>query len=154
MPAAELGGAGPGVVVIALPRSPDPLPDLTSWQARRLAAWLEPFRLIGVPLEVRGPRYCPLDIRLRVRFRGPAAEQSLRAAAILYADGVTGPLEFGAEVSYTALFSAFSAVPGVEAVRALELRALSGNGRPTREGGIRLDRDTLPFLEQFHLTEE
>lgn len=154
VPAAGLGGTGPGVVVIAQPRSPDPLPALSPWQARRLRDWLERFRLLGVPLEVRGPRYCPIEIRLRVRLSGPAAEQALRAASIQGADGVTGPLDFGAELSYTALFAAFSAVPGVGAVRGLELRALSRGGRPTQEGGIQLDMDTLPHLERFHLTEE
>ena len=154
VPAARLGKAGPGVVVIAKPRSADPLPPLTRWQKDRLAGWLERFRLIGVPLEVRSPRYCPIEVRVHIRFYGPAAERPLRAAALQHTDGVTGPLDFGAELSYTALFAALGAVPGVEAVRGLELRALSGGGRRTQEGGIRLDADTLPYLERFQLTEE
>jgi len=152
VPAARFGKAGAGVVLVAKPRSAEPLPPLTQWQRERLAAWLERFRLIGVPLEIRAPRYCPIQVRARVRFSGPA--RSLRAAALRQTDGVTGPLDFGAELSYTALFSALGAVPGVGAVRALELRALSGGGRRTREGGIRLDADTLPYLEHFELTEE
>jgi len=37
----------------------------------------------------------------------------------------------------------------------LELRALSsGHGRRTTEGGIRLEADVLPYLEQFEVTEE
>lgn len=152
--AAQLGKAGAGVVVIAKPRSTDPLPPLTRWQRERLAAWLENFRLIGVPLEVRPPRYCPVEVRVRVRLHGPAAEHALKLAAIQHTDGVTGPLDFGAELSYTALFSALSAVPGVKTVCALELRALSGGGRRTREGGIRLDADTLPHLERFQVMEE
>lgn len=154
VPAARLGRAGPGVVVIAKPRSADPLPPLTRWQKDRLAGWLEGFRLIGVPLEVRSPRYCPIEVRVHIRFYGPAAECPLRAAALQHTDGVTGPLDFGAELSYTALFAALGAVLGVEAVRGLELRALSGGGRRTQEGGIRLDADTLPYLERFQLTEE
>jgi len=154
VPAGKLGKAGPGVVVIVKPRAAEPSPSLTEWQQARLTRWLERFRMIGVPLEVRGPRYCPVEVRARVRFSGPAAERALRAAAIQQTDGVTGPLDFGAELSYTALFAALGAVPGVGAVRALELRAPAGGGRPTREGGIRLDADTLPRLERFELTEE
>lgn len=154
VPAAKLGKTGAGVVVLAKPRSADPLPPLTRWQAERLRVWLERFRLVGVPLEVRGPRYCPIGVRFRVRFSAPAAEQALRAAAVQHTDGVTGPLDFGAELSYTALFSALSAVPGVESVRALALSALSGGGRHTQEGGIKLDADVLPYLERFQLTEE
>ncbi len=116
--------------------------------------WLERFRLIGVPLEVRSPRYCPIEVRVHIRSYGPAAEHPLRTAAIQHTDGVTGPLDFGADVSYTALFAALGAVPGVGAVRGLELRALSGGGRRTQEGGIRLDADTLPYLERFQLTEK
>lgn len=153
-PAARLGRAGAGVAVIAMPRSANPLPPLTRWQRERLAAWLEDFRLTGVPLEVRPPRYCPVEVRVRARLHGPAAEQALKPAAVQHTDGVTGPLDFGAELSYTALFSALSAVPGVKTVRALELRPLSGGGRRTQEGGIRLDADTLPYLERFHLIEE
>lgn len=152
--AARLGKPGAGVVVLAQPRSTDPLPSLTRWQGERLRVWLERFRLIGVPLEVRPPRYCPIEVRLRVRLTAPAAGRSLRAAAIQHTDGVTGPLDFGAELSYTALFSALSAVPGVAAVGALELNALSGGGRRTQEGGLKLDADTLPYLERFQLTEE
>lgn len=154
VPAARLGRAGPGVVVIAKPRAADPLPPLTQWQKDRLTGWLERFRLIGVPLEVRSPRYCPIEVRVHIRSYGPAAEHPLRTAATRHTDGVTGPLDFGAEVSYTALFAALGAVPGVGAVRGLELRALSGGGRRTQEGGIRLDADTLPYLERFQLTEE
>ncbi len=154
LPAARLGKAGAGVAVVAKPRARTPLPPLTRWQQKRLAGWLERFRLIGVPVEVRSPRYCPVEVRLRVRCSGPAAEQSLRAAAVQLTDGVTGPLDFGAELSYTTLFSALSAVPGVRAVSALELRALSHGGRRTQEGGIQLDADTLSYLERFELIEE
>lgn len=154
LPAAQLGKTGAGVVVVAKPRSKTPLPPLTDWQRERLTGWLEGFRLIGIPIEVRGPRYCPVAVRARVRTGGPAAEQSLRAAAVQFTDGVTGPLDFGAELSYTALFSALSAVPGVKTVLELELLPLSGAGRRTREGGIRLDGDTLPYLDSFQLMEE
>lgn len=150
-PAGRLGKAGAGVVVIAKPRSANPLPPLTRWQKDRLTGWLDRFRLIGVPVEVRPPRYCPIEVRVRVRLCGPAAEHLLRAAAIQHTDGVTGPLDFGGEISYTALFAALSAVPGVGAVRGLEL---SGGGRRTQEGGIRLDADALPYLERFQVTEE
>ena len=50
---------------------------------------------------------------------------------------------------------ALSAASGVKAVRSLELRALSpGRGRRTPEGGIELEADVLPYLEQFEVTEE
>jgi len=52
VPAARFGKAGAGVVLMAKPRSAEPLPTLTEWQRERLAAWLERFRLIGVPVEV------------------------------------------------------------------------------------------------------
>ena len=109
--------------------------------------------MIGTPLEVRGPRYCPVAVHIRVQFGGPV--QDLRPVAIAYTDGVTGPLDFGVELSYTALYSALSAAPGVKTVRALELRALSSIGaHRTPEGGIRLEADVLPYLEQFEVTEE
>lgn len=153
VPAVRLGGAGPGVVVLAKPRSAAPLPRLTRWQSEQLSAWLDRFRMIGVPVEVRGPRYCPVEVTLRIQSSGPVSEPALRSAAFRHTDGVTGPLDFGAELSYTALFSALSAVPGVGTVRALELRALSVCGRRTREGDIRLEADALPYLERFQVTE-
>lgn len=153
IPAAKLGKAGAGVVLLAKPRTSDRLPPLTRWQKERLRAWLEPFRMIGTPLEVRGPRYCPIAVHIRVQCSGPT--QDLRPVAIAHTDGVTGPLDFGAELSYTALFSALSAAPGVKAVRALELRALSSvSAHRSPEGGIRLEADVLPYLEQFQVTEE
>jgi len=153
IPAARLGKAGAGVVLLAKPRASDRLPPLTRWQKEWLQTWLEPFRMIGTPLEVRGPRYCPVAVRVRVQCSAPA--QDLEAVAMAHTDGVAGPLDFGAELSYTALYSALSAAPGVKAVRSLELRALSsGHGRRTPEGGIRLEADVLPYLEQFEVTEE
>lgn len=154
VPAARLGRAGPGVVVLAKPRSAAPLPPLTRWQSEQLSAWLERFRMIGVPVEVRGPRYCPVEVKLRIQSGGPVSEPALRAAAFRHTDGVAGPLDFGAELAYTTLFSALSAVPGVGTVRALELRALSGCGHRTREGGIRLEADALPYLDRFQVTED
>lgn len=153
VPAVRLGRAGPGVVVLAMPRLGGPLPALTQWQGAQLSAWLDRSRMLGVPVEVRGPRYCPVEVRLRLQCSGPVSEPALRHAAFRHTDGVTGPLDFGAELSYTALFSALSAVPGVGTVRALELRALSGCGHPTREGGIRLEADALPYLDRFQVTE-
>ena len=153
VPAARLGRAGPGVVVLAKPRSAAPLPPLTRWQSEQLSAWLERFRMIGVPVEVRGPRYCPVAVTLRIQSGGPVSQPALRAAAFQHTDGVTGPLDFGAELAYTTLFSALSAVPGVGTVRALELRALSGCGHRTQEGGIRLEADALPYLDRFQVTE-
>ena len=109
--------------------------------------------MLGTPLEVRGPRYCPVAVRVRVQCSGPA--QDLETEVLAHTDGVTGPLDFGAELSYTALYSALSAAPGVKTVRALELRALSSIGaHHTLEGGIRLDADVLPYLEQFEVTKE
>lgn len=153
IPAVSLGKPGAGVVLLAKPRTPDRLPSLNRWQKERLRAWLEPFRMLGTPLEVRGPRYCPVAVRVRVRCGG--AVPDLRPVAVAHTDGVTGPLDFGAELSYTALYAAFSAVYGVKTVRALELRALSSSGaHRTPEGGIRLDAGVLPYLEQFEVTEE
>ena len=153
IPAARLEKQGAGVALLAKPRASDRLPPLTRWQKERLRAWLEPFRMIGTPLEVRGPRYCPVAVRVRVQYSGPA--QDLETVVLAHTDGVTGPLDFGAELSYTALFSALSAAPGVKAVCSLELRALSsGHGHRTPEGGIKLDADVLPYLEQFQVTEE
>lgn len=153
IPAKRLGKPGAGVVLLAKPRTPDYLPSLSRWQTERLKAWLEPFRMIGTPLEVRGPRYCPIAVHIHVQCGEPA--QDLRSVAIAHTDGITGPLDFGAELSYTALYAAFSAAPGVKTVRTLELRALSSVGaHRTPEGGIRLDADVLPYLDQFEITEE
>ena len=153
VPAARLGRAGPGVVVLAKPRSALPLPPLTRWQSERLSAWLDRFRMLGVPVEIRGPRYCPVEVRIRIQSCGPVSGPSLHSVAFRHTDGVTGPLDFGAELSYTTLFSALSAVPGVGTVCALELRTLSGCGRRTQEGGIRLEADALPYLDRFQVTE-
>lgn len=149
----ELGKAGAGIVLLAKPRSKQPEPTLTRWQRVRLLEWIERFRLIGVPVTVRGPRYCPIEVRVAVSSAGLPSAEALRTAALGLTDGVTGPLDFGAELSYTALFAALSAVPGVREVRALEVRALSGGGRPTQEGGVCLETDVLPRLERFQVTE-
>lgn len=154
VPAARLGRAGPGVVVLAKPRSAAPLPPLTRWQSRQLSDWLDRCRMVGVPVEIRGPRYCPVEVKVRIQAVGPVPASALRAAAFRHTDGVTGPLDFGAELSYTTLFSALSAVPGVGAVCALELRPLSGCGRRTQEGGIRLEADTLPYLDRFQAAKD
>jgi len=139
---------GPGVVVAVKPRSSQALPELTGWQAQRLRAWLERLRMIGVPVTVRGPVYVPVDVSVVIRAGSGMEEGPLREAVFRRTDAVTGPLDFGAELSYAQLFSALAAVPGVQGVEALEVR-VPGTGR---EGGIRLDEDMLPYLRDFRAT--
>lgn len=154
LPSRALGRAHSGITLLAKPRSGEPLPDLSPWQRERLHHWLEPFRLVGVPLRIEGPRYVPLEIRLAITTMAPVTEESLRAVAVELTDGVAGPLDFGAEVSYSALFSALGAVPNVRAVRALEVRPLSAGARRTQDGGLSMDPDVLSYLKRFIVAQE
>lgn len=142
-----------GVTVLARPLSQEPLPLLTPWQTQRLQTWLEQFRMIGVPVSIQSPRYVPLSVTVSVRVSEPIDSQLIRAAVMELADGVTGHVPFGAEVSYTALLAALGALGDVIAVTALELHPLSGGVRRTQDGGIRLQPDMLPYLKELQVTQ-
>ncbi len=153
VPRGTPGSGEAGVAVLAEPVSREPLPKLTAWQRERLQTWLERFRLIGVPVEVRSPRYLPLEVEASLRTGEPVDVEAVREAVLRLADGVAGPLDFGAEISRTALFAALEALEGVAAVAALELRPLSGGGRRTQDGGLRLPPDTLPYVKRLRVSQ-
>lgn len=141
-----------GVTVVAKPVSRDPLPALTQWQADLLRERLEKCRLIGVPVQVQSPRYLPVEIAASLRADASVDEAAVRRAAEQVVDGVSGPVEFGAELSYPALFSALARVEGVLAVTTLELRPLAGGARRTQDGSVRLQPDVLPYLKNLRLS--
>ncbi len=141
-----------GVTVLARPRSHQALPTLTAWQTERLRERLERCRLIGVPVFVRSPRYLPVEIRVSLRAGASLEEEEIRRTAERLVDGVSGPVDFGGELSYSALFSALAGLENVHGVTALELRPLSGGASRTQDGGIRLAADMLPYLERLQVT--
>lgn len=153
LPGSALGQAGPGVVVLAKPHTGQPYPTLSQWQKEQMVAFLDPFRLLGVPLEVRGPRYCPIRVRVTIQTTDPVKEETLRMAVLPLADGVTGPLDFGAEISYNAVYAALGAVEGVRFVQSLELTPLADGVSRTRDGSIQLLPDMLACLTAFKVTQ-
>lgn len=153
IPKNVLGGTGPGVILLAKPRSHQPQPTLTPWQQEQLFAFLTPYRLLGVPLEVRGPRYCPLRVHVTVLTAEPVARDELYQAALPLTDGVDGPLDFGADVSYTALYAALGSVANVRSVQQLELTALTADVTHLQDGSIRPAPDMLPYLAEFDVSQ-
>lgn len=151
LPRTALGETGPGVVVLAVPGSRRKDPVLTPRQQQRLADWLEPFRLLGVPLQVRSPRYAPLAVEVTVTAGEDLDPAALCAAARELTDGVEGTLDFGAEISYTALYAALGRVPGVQSVRSLRLEARGQGLRRTADGGLQPAPDVLPRLTEWKL---
>jgi len=145
--------SGPGIAVYAMPLSGLPLPQLTPWQSARLREWLDGFRAIGVPVSVRGPRYVPVDLSVTLRTDRRLEKDALRSAALRLTDGVSGPLDFGAALSHSALFAALGGVSGVQAVESLELRTEGLNLQKDRDGSVRLEPDMLPYLRDFQVTE-
>ena len=96
--------------------------------AARLRRHLERFRMTGYDLEIRNPRYVPLDIRLHIcvapdHFRAPvrqAVEQALSAGVLR--DGTPALFNpdrftFGQPVYLSQLVATAQAVQGVEAVQ-------------------------------------
>lgn len=151
LPRSALGEAGPGVVLLAKPRSADSRPALTAWQKDRLMEQLDPVRMIGVPVEIRPARYCALRVRVSAVTSEAVAPECLRQAAVAVTDSVEGTLDFGAEVSYTALYTALSSAPHVRMVRRLELIPLSSGVRRSQDGSLRLAPDQLPILQEFEV---
>lgn len=141
-----------GITVIAKPISRNPMPALTPWQTDRLRVRMEACRMIGVPVRVQSPRYLPLEIAASLRADVPVDEEAVRRAAEQVVDGISGPVEFGAELSCPALFSSLAKVDGVLAVTALELHPLAGGARRTQDGSVQLQPDVLPYLKQLRLS--
>ena len=109
--------------------------------------------MIGVPVEIRPARMCAVRVRVSVASTEPIPKEVLRQAAIPFTDSVEGPLDFGAELSYTALYAALSSAPHVRQLHRLELVALSGGVRRSSDGSLRLAPDQLPYLSEFDVIE-
>ena len=153
VPRTALGEQGAGVVIFAKPGSDGTLPLLTLWQKERILEALEPVRMIGVPVEIRPARMCAIRVRVSVASTEPIPKEVLRQAAIPFTDSVEGPLDFGAELSYTALYAALSSAPHVRQLRRLDLISLSGGVRRGSDGSLCLAPDQLPYLEDFEVIE-
>ena len=142
-----------GITLIVKPDAHEDLPMLTPWQTERLQNWMEQYRLIGVPVDIHSPRYLPFEVTASLQVSEPIAEQVIRETVLALADGVSGPLDFGAEVSYTALYAALGALDSVVAVTSLELRPLSSGVRRSQDGSVRLKPDMLPYLKSLRVTQ-
>lgn len=153
LPRRMLGETGPGVVLLAKPSSRQPQPALTHWQQERLSDFLAPYQLLGVPLEIRSPRYCPLRVQVTVLTTEPVAWDPLYQAALPLTDGVVGPLDFGAEVSYTALYAALGSVDHVRSILQLEVTALTDGVTHLRDKSIQPAPDMLPYLAEFEVSQ-
>lgn len=153
IPKAMLGRADPGIVLLAKPCAHCEQPTLTPWQKRQLAAFLEPYRLLGVPLEIRGPRYCPIRVQAVLQTVEPLAQEKLRSVLLPLTDGVHGRLDFGAEISYTALYTALCSIDSVRSVRKLELIPLARGIVRASDGSIRPSPDMLPYLAELDIVQ-
>lgn len=151
LPRKALGETGPGVVVLAVPAGKEKEPALTPEQKQRLTAWLEPRRLLGVPVEVRSPRYGALDVKVVLTAREDLDEERLYRTVQTMTDGVEGEANMGASISYTALYAALERVPGVQTVQSLKLNPLDPGLHPSAEGGLHLEPDVLPRLREWEL---
>lgn len=147
----ELGKHGAGIILLVKPYSVQRLPIPTTWQRTILEDWLEQYRLVGVPLTVRGPRYLPVRVSVSLHTGEPVDETVLREVIMQFTDGVSGPLDFGGSISYTELFSELGKVAGVRAVRTLELTPDGIGWKRTKEGGLRLEADVLPYLQKAQI---
>ena len=151
VPRAVLGEKGAGIVILANPKSDKGRPELTAWQKEQMRQYLEPVRMLGVPVEIRSARYCALRVEVSISGSESISPELLRQTALTYTDSLEGPLDFGAEISYTALYSALGRVPDVRLVRYLKLIPLSGGVRRGQDGSIRLSPDQLPYLAEFEI---
>ena len=152
VPRAALKESGPGVVIFAKPVSRENQPRLTAWQKQQILNYLEPVRMLGIPLEVRPARYCYLRVRVNLVSSESVSEEELRQAALTVTDSLTGPQDFGAEISYTALYAALGRVRHVRLIRQLELTAISSGVKHRQDGSILLAPDQLPVLAEFEVT--
>ena len=151
LPKAALGEKGAGIVVLANSKSEMGRSGLTPWQRERMRQYLEPVRMLGVPVEIRSARYCALRVEVSISSSESISAEQLRQAALTCTDSLEGPLDFGAEISYTALYGALGRVPHVRLVRQLKLIPLSGGVRRSQDGSIRLSPDQLPYLAEFEV---
>lgn len=153
IPKKLLGGTGPGVVLLAKPRAHCAQPTLSPWQQKQISAFLEPYRLLGVPLEIRGPRYCPVRVHAVLQTDEPVPPDKLRGVLLPLTDGVDGTLDFGAEISYTAIYAALCSIGGVRSVRKLELTPLVRGVACAADGSIRPAPDMLPCLDKLDVSQ-
>lgn len=151
IPKKMLDGSSPGVVLLVKPRSHCPQPTLSPWQHMQLSLFLKPYRLLGVPLEIRGPRYCPFRVHAVLQTTEPVSQDKLRDTLLPLADGVSGTLDFGAEISYTTLYTALCSMDGVRSVRKLEITPLARGIARSSDGGILPAADMLPCLTELDI---
>lgn len=146
---AAAGRGAAGVDLLVMPRGTGELPQLTAWQRQRLLGWMERHRMVGVPVRVRGPEYVPVDVSAVICATGRVDQAALREAVAELTDGVTGLLDFGAQISYAAVFAALERTANVQMVETLTLNVRATGVQRDQEGGVQLAPAMLPYLDTF-----
>jgi len=106
--------------------------------AGELRRFLEPYRLVGHDLQVNGPNYAPLEIKMRVTVQADHFRADVKAALLrvfsagLTPDGARGVFHpdnftFGQPVYLSPLYAAAQAVDGVAAA---QVTTFERKGRP------------------------
>jgi len=132
LPCVVATGVQTVIVVPHLPRRrPAPGPGLL----RRVAAQLEPRRVIGTRIEVVGPEYTQVSVHATVRPRPLADPEQVRRRVSGALDAFFHPLTggqdgagwpFGRDVASAEVLRVIDDVPGVSHVLALELVGADG----------------------------
>jgi hypothetical protein len=123
----------PGLItVIIMPSLPATRPAPSARLRRRVAAYLEPRRIVGTRVEVVGPSYVEIAVRARVqaldRTDSNALQQRVVEALNDFFDPLRGGPErngwpFGRDVYRSEVLQVIDEVPGVNYVSELELTA-------------------------------
>ncbi|MCI8438602.1 MAG: hypothetical protein HFF73_03655 [Oscillospiraceae bacterium] len=137
------------VTVVVLPASDEPRPQPDRRFLAAVRRQLERCRPICVQVHVTGPRYVPLSLaaQLWVENGGarPAAEQALAEFLAVSRERI------GETVRRDGAAACLQAVPGVLAVRRLEVRSMGAGGYRTAGGDIQLPPDAIPYWGEVEL---
>lgn len=124
--------------------------DVDEEFTEQLLDFLEPYRMAGHDLEVRGPRYVPIEIVIQIcaspdRFNEDV-EMEVRRALLPYFDA--DALTFGQTVRLSPIVAAAQNVPGVQHVRLTKFqRQNQPSNQPLADGFITLDPLEVARLE-------
>lgn len=142
------------VYVAVKPYGDDRLPPLTETYRQRILAYLKERKMMNTAVEVIGPRYIPIHVRVTVLVKPQFSEcrRQIRKLLERELDSVSGPLSFGETIRFGAVLKELKGLPFVESVQNLELfSGLEMQQKETGERDIRLPPEGLGFLGQTEL---
>ena len=145
----------PVVTVIAVPAGEGYRPEPDEEFLSCVEKHLEAHRIIGTVLRVRGPKYCPVEIRADLDTSARIDESEILRA---FTEGIRlssdpDSVKIGETLQISRIYGILQNIPGVVSVAQASIKSLNSGCALTPIGDLTLPPDGVPYVSRVRITQ-